>query len=191
MRLAAKAPTRRRPLSSTLGITKFAMFGLPSSATIEFAGFVLMHCAALADANREGELICPFAVVAEGKDRRVIDFESETQEEAVAKGWASLADSRSRQECWAFGREGLYREGQQTTDVLIVSAWTPTMPEPASLMQRFARGPKQELYLIGPTDLLLHAPNGTVRQEEWDRDSLSGGIASHPRGQLWNSFQPQ
>jgi hypothetical protein len=46
----------------------------PPSEVMEFAGFVLAHCAAIADANRSGELICPFAVLSDGSGRRVVDF---------------------------------------------------------------------------------------------------------------------
>lgn len=62
---------------------------IPDEA-VEFAGFVLAHCAAIADSNRAGELICLFAVFRKSGRQEVIDFESETQAEAVEKGWKSL-----------------------------------------------------------------------------------------------------
>jgi hypothetical protein len=167
------------------------MASLPPSEAIEFAGFVLLHCAAIADGNRGGELICPFAVLADERGRRVVDFESETQEGAVAKGWASLSDSRSRLEWWAFGREGMYRTVGEATDVLLVSVWTPQMTEPASVMQRFVRGPEQELYLVGSPELLVHGPEGAEPAEEWDHESLHRGLSSHPKGERWSTWRSQ
>lgn len=94
---------------------------LPNEA-IEFAGFVLVHCAAIADANREGELICPFVVTASDDGRELIHFESDTQAEAVSRGWASLEVALAKQIWWAFGREGIYRNLDGTgTDVITVS----------------------------------------------------------------------
>jgi len=164
---------------------------MPSPEVIEFAGFVLLHCGAVADGNRGGELICPYAVIADAAGKRVIDFESETQEEAVSKGWASLSDSRQKGEWWAFGREGLYREPDQSTDVLLVSVWAPGMPDVASVIQRFARGPSQELYLLGSPELLIHGSDGAEPVDEWDREALQRGIVSHPRGALWSGWCPQ
>ena len=161
------------------------MATLPSSEILELAGFVLLHCALIADSNRNGELICPFAVIVDASGRRLVDFESETQEEAVAKGWESLSESRGKSEWWSFGREGLIRDKGEATDVLTVSFWAPNMQEAASLIQRFARSHEQELYLLGGTDLLVHGPQGAELVEEWDRQALNRGIASHPKGNRW------
>ena len=163
----------------------------PPSEAIEFAGFVLFHCASIADGNRDSKLVCPFAVIADEQGRRVVNFESETQEEAVAKGWASLPDSQRRQEWWAFGREGLYRTKEGAKDVLLVTVWTPKMKEPASVMQRFARGLEQEIYLVGSPDLLLHGPEGAEPVANWDQESLERGIASHPKGGKWPTWCQQ
>jgi len=164
---------------------------LPDEA-IEYAGFVLVHCAAIADANREGELICPFAVLADPDGKQVVNFESETQEEAVAKGWASLGEAKSRKVWWAFGREGIYRDPDgKGTDVFTVTVWTPRMKHHHSFSQRFGRGPDQALYLIGNTEALKHETDYAEPVQRWNEAALIRGIDSHPRGSHWSRWRAQ
>jgi hypothetical protein len=164
---------------------------IPDKA-LEYAGFVLAHCAAIADSNRSGELICPFAVLTGTDGRQVLDFESDTQAEAVEKGWASLPEAKSKKIWWAFGREGLYRGADGVgEDVLTVTVWLPRMNEHISVMQRFARGPAQQLRLTGDPRLLTHGAEVATPVVEWDRDALARGIASHPQGVKWAGWHDQ
>lgn len=170
------------------------MFGLhfgpvlPDKA-IEYAGFVLTHCAAIADANREGELICPFAVITSSKGREVLNFESETQEEAVSKGWASFVEAKRKGVWWAFGREGIYRDPDGTgIDVLTVTVWTPEMKFHHSFTQRFERRPDQAMHLIGSTELLKHESEYAEPVERWNRSAFALGIESHPQGSRWQEW---
>lgn len=164
---------------------------LPDDA-IEYAGFVLVHCAAIADANREGELICPFAVVTGAEGMRVVDFESETQEEAVAKGWASLHEAKSSRVWWAFGREGIYRDPNgRGTDVLTVTVWIPRMKHHYSFTQRFGRGSNQGIYLIGDTEVLEHGGEYAEPLQRWNESALARGINSHPEGSHWSKWRVQ
>ena len=164
---------------------------LPNEA-IEYAGFVLAHCAAIADANRDGELICPFAVITDPEGRRVVDFESETQEEAVSKGWASLPEAKSKRIWWAFGREGIYREPDgKGTDVLTVTVWTPRMKYPHSFQQLFGRGPDQAIYLIGEAMALKHEGEYAEPIERWNKAALARGISSHREGNRWSGWRAQ
>ena len=157
----------------------------PTSAALEFAGFVLLHCAAIADGNRQGELICPFAVLWDEYGRRVEAFESETQDEAIEKGWASLVQSQELGEWWAFGREGLSRTPSGALDLLVVSVWTPVQVQPFTVTQGFGRTADQGLVLVGPASVYVGDRSGAEPFEEWDRDALTQGIASHPSGARW------
>jgi hypothetical protein len=166
----------------------FGAAGLPDKA-IEYAGFVLTHCAAIADANRGVELICPFAVITSSNGREVLDFESETQEEAVSKGWASFAEAKRRRDWWAFGREGIYRDPDGTaSDVLTVTVWTPQMKFHHSFTQRFGRRPDQGICLFGGTELVKHAGEYAEPVERWSQSALLRGINSHPQGARWQEW---
>lgn len=169
-------------------LRRFIRPSLPDKA-IEFAGFVLVHCAAIADANRQGELICPFVVLADDSGRRVIAFESETQEEAISKAWSSLAEAQAGKVWWAMGREGIYRDPDGTgTDVLTVSVWIPRMKTHYSWMQRFGRSSDQAVYFIGEPEMLMHEAESATTVPAWDRSALQRGISSHPRAQSWASW---
>ncbi len=163
---------------------------VPTQA-VTFAGFVLMHCALIADANRNGELVCPFAVVETEGDRLVFDFAADTQEQAIEKGWASLEQWKGAANGWAFAREGLYRSGESGVDVMVVTVWVPGMETPASVIQKFGRDADSALYLIGATELIIHASSTAELVAGWDRADLLKGIALHPQGQRWAHWQPQ
>ena len=158
---------------------------------VEFAGFVLMHCALIADANRAGELVCPFAVVEADGERLVIDFEAETQEAAIEQGWASLEHWKPTANGWALGREGLYRMGEHAVDAMAVTVWVPQMAMPASALQKFGRDADQALYLIGAPELIVHVSPSAHHGVDWDRADLLKGIALHPHGARWAGWQPQ
>lgn len=166
------------------------MNAIPTQA-VQFAGFVLVHCALIVDANRNGELVCPFAVVETEGDRLVIEFEADTQEESVKKGMASLDDWKPVANGWAFGREGLYRSGESGVDVMVVTVWVAGMAVPASVIQKFGRDGENALYLIGAPELLLHADQAARQVESWDRAALIEGIALHPHGARWAQWLPQ
>jgi hypothetical protein len=162
---------------------------IPDEA-LEFAGFVLAHCATIADANRGGELICPFAVVEGNGRREVINFQSDTQEEAVAKGWSTLAQARTRHLAWAFGREGIYREPDGTgTDVLLVTVWIPRMTDHHTVQQCFGRGQDEAICLLGETKLLRHTERYAEPVDDWNQRALEQGIASHPKGSSWDTWK--
>jgi hypothetical protein len=167
-----------------------SLFGatLPDKA-IEYGGFVMAHCAAIADANREGELICPFAVITSSTGREVLNFESETQEEAVSKGWASYAEAKRTGVWWAFGREGIYRDAEgKGTDVLTVTVWIPQMKFHHSFTQQFERRPDHGIRLVGTTGLLKHEGEYAEPVERWKQSALLRGIESHPQGGRWREW---
>jgi hypothetical protein len=139
----------------------------------------------IADANRDGELICPFAVI-EKDGTQVINFESETQEEAVSKGWASFEEAQSENFPWAYGREGIFRGPDgEGTDVLTVTVWIPNMKNQYSVVQRFGRGKDQAIFLIEAPELLVHKENSAELVEGWDVRAWGRGIGQHPKGPMW------
>jgi hypothetical protein len=155
-------------------------FVLPNEVT-RHAGLTMMQAASIASVLGEQELICPFAVISKGSDRQSVEFESETQDEAVSKGWASLDEWKDQIDLWAFAREGLVATPAGKVDVLVVAAWGPTMKEPVIFTQRFLPNTKGGFALLGPIgvqDLPL---------AELDRvaDAFNAGIAEHPKAERW------
>lgn len=124
--------------------------------------------------------------------RQVVDFESETQEEAVSKGWASLGEAKSKKVSWAFGREGVYREPDgNATDVMTVTVWMSGMKEHYSVLQRFRRRDDQAIYLIGATELLKHKGDSAEPVQRWNEKAVERGVANHPNGSIWSKWLAQ
>jgi hypothetical protein len=151
---------------------------------VTHAGLVLAHAAAIASVLEPGELICPFAVLTKGENRQSIEFEAETQDEAVALGWESLEKYKEHFDIWAFAREGLVRSANGKENVLVVASWTHGMSEPALFSQGFSPVAKGRFCLIGP--LIVQAQPAA----ELPRlcELLHAGIAKHPKGHLWPAW---
>lgn len=135
----------------------------------QFGGFVLAHAALIASELSGDELICPFAVVAKDERREVINFEEETQVEAVERGKASLTELKSKIDSWAFAREGLQSHPDRPgkIDVLLVSCWVSGMDEPLVLIQAFNPAQTGNFRLFGPTEIIRDGqsmPSGLVMQ---------------------------
>jgi hypothetical protein len=111
--------------------------GIPELAIL-VAGMTLAHAAWIVADLRAGELLAPVAITQrEGEPFQLQAFEAETQEEAIANGKAAMGRLRGGDQAWALVREGLWPEGNQKVDVLVLDFWGPGMEEPVTLLQRF------------------------------------------------------
>jgi len=70
-------------------------------------------------------------------ERRLLRFEADTQEQAIARGKAAMQDATSTADAWAFARDGLYERGGHKVDVLSVDFWANGMPKPVTLVQEY------------------------------------------------------
>jgi len=149
------------------------------------AGLVMTHAAAIASVLKQGELICPFAVITSGENRQSLAFEAPTQDEAVAKGWASLDELKGQIDLWALAREGLVRGPNGKEDVLLVAAWTHGMSEPAIFIQRFLPRARGGFALVGPIEVQEQPAAELQRIGE----RFLEGVHSHPEGHLWSTWR--
>jgi hypothetical protein len=163
---------------------------LPEDAA-EFAGLVLAHCASIASSLEPGQLICPFAVVQTDDGRTAVDFPSDTQQEALTKGWAHLDSSKEFASYWALGREEYINENGTKVDALAVSVWKPGMPHPVHFLQRFLPVASGAFRLFGALEMAIDRPGQSghvLLQGAWRgifESHLRSGIASHPKGGHW------
>lgn len=151
---------------------------------IRHAGLVMVQAASIASILEIGELICPFAVITKGDSRQSIEFEAATQDDAVSEGWASLEKYKAHFELWALAREGLMGGAQGKDDVLVVAAWTHTMPEPVIFIQRFLPKAKGGFALIGP----IIAQQCLSAELDRVAEHFMTGVQEHPKGHLWRSW---
>ncbi len=156
---------------------------IPETAA-KHAGFVMAHAAAIASVLELGELICPFVVVTKGDNRQSIEFESETQDQAVDRAWSSLAEYRDQVDLWAMAREGLVSGQNGKDDVLVVAVWAPEMSDPIVFTQRF-RPKARGFAIVGPVMMAQEVGNEAQLVAEW----FFEGIAQHPKGEYWDAWR--
>jgi hypothetical protein len=168
------------------------MFGFvkPLHKSIELGGFVLAHCALIIDAMQPGELICPFIVLQKGKNRQMVNFESDSQEESVQHGWASREKYKSTVDLWAFGREGLYglESSAERSDVLVVSVWSSAADSTISLMQRFIPKKTGTFSLFGPVEIVSEKTELAASERDQLQRTVMKGVLKHPQGAQWHRW---
>ena len=174
------------PSTSPLGISG-AHVEISDDA-VQFGAFVLAHCAAIAASNEPGDLICPFAVFVKDGQRQSVHFESDTQDEAVEKGWNHFEQCKGSVEYWAFGREGYYTFSEGRWDVLVTSVWKAGMSDPITLLHRFTPTSQGAFRLKGKTEVLIDQQLFSQPDHPFFEKAVAKGIASHPKGQLWSSW---
>src|SRR6476620_7258122 len=107
---------------------------LPESALL-LAGFVLAHAAwSISDAP---ELLVPLAALKQNGQRKMLRFEADTQEEAIAHGKSEMAAHAVDVDDWAFARQGLLNEKGQKVDVISVDIGARGSAQRITLIQRF------------------------------------------------------
>jgi hypothetical protein len=125
---------------------------------LSLAGFALAHAAwSISDSERD-ELLCPLGVVEthEGA-RRLMRFEADTQEEAIAAAKKAMREATIEAAAWAFAREAAWRKmgDDQGGDVLAIDFWATGMPCAATIMQHFNRATNGGRFRIGGTPALV------------------------------------
>lgn len=165
-----------------MGIKKIMI----SEAVAKHAGLVMAHSAAIASVIEPGELICPYIVIAKGSDRESIDFESQTQDEAVARAWSSLDEYREIVDLWAMSREGLVEGPDGKEDVLVVAVWEPGMSEAIIVTQRFLPKARGGFAIYGAIQFQCAIP---PEQRNAVAEWFMEGVAQHPKGDRWQSWQ--
>jgi hypothetical protein len=163
----------------------------PSESAARFGGFVLAHAALIASQLSDDELICPFAVVTKDDRRQVIDFEADTQTEAVERGKASLTDLQGQVDSWAFAREGLWPRPDypKRIDVLLVSSWVPGMDKPLILIQAFTPAKTGNFSVFGPLEIIQDGQSVAPELQNLLASAVQQGIAS--RNVPWASWLAQ
>ena len=156
--------------------------GLVPDTLLRHAGLVMTQVASIASVLKDGELVCPFAIITKGEDRQSIEFEALSQDEAVSDGWASLEKYKGHFDLWAFAREGLINGPDGKEDVLLVAAWTHGMLGPVVFLQRFLPRAKGGFALVGP----IVAQDQPEAELGRIADAFMEGVREHPKGHLWD-----
>src|ERR1700737_1555681 len=102
---------------------------IPEFAVL-LAGFVLAHATWSVSDLPKGDLLVPLAIVEKDGQRQLLRFEAETQEQAIAKGKATVAKLQAEADAWAFARENQFKDGDKYVDVISVDVWAKGMAAP-------------------------------------------------------------
>ncbi len=160
-----------------------------SEETLHLAGFALAHAAWSVSDLPEGDLLCPLAFVEEPNERKLLRFEAESQEQAIAHALATLEEKQSLGKAWAFAREGFTRKGNDKVDVLLIQVWAPGMTEPLFLSQPFEPFARRGKFrVMGKLEIINVA--GSAEGHETITEIVREGIFQHPKvATLWRQWE--
>ena len=165
---------------------------LPDAGLL-LAGFVLAHAVWNVSDLPKGELLVPLAIIEQGDKRELIRFEADSQEAAIAKGKAMMAELGTSVDAWAFARDGLLRDPEtgRAVDVLTIDFWAKGMESPANLIQRYEPSAKRRKFRL--LDDLMVSIDGVVLQPKDSKTLLEvilRGVQQHPKAApLWPSWK--
>lgn len=154
------------------------------------AGFILAHSAWSTSDLPQGDLLVPLAIVEIGEERKLVRFEAETQEQAIAKGKEFVAEQQSSASAWAFAREDQMNTSTGKVDVLVVDAWATGMSEPITYIQPFQPYASGSFKLLGPAVPVIAGSMLSPAASESYLTVLYHGVSSHGKAaSLWDSWQ--
>jgi hypothetical protein len=165
---------------------------LPNAGLL-LAGFVLAHAVWNVSDMPKGELLVPLAIVERGEKRELIRFEADTQEAAIAKGKAMMAELGKSVDAWAFARDGLLRDPEtgRAVDAVTIDFWAKGMESPANLIQRYEPfATRRKFRLLGEPMVLISGVALQPKDSMPLLEVISRGVQQHPQAApLWPSWQ--
>jgi len=161
----------------------------PLEIAAEFGGFVLAHSALISSLLGDGELICPYAVIEAQGQRQSVEYEEESQVEAIEQGKADFEKYKDTADIWAFAREGLFSDpgSPDKTDVILISSWAPGMTEWLGIIQRFNPASSGNFRLIGDPMIYVEGNEAVGKQATKLAAAVGRGIKN--RGTAWDSWK--
>lgn len=162
-------------------------------AALFLAGFVLAHSAWSVSDLPAGELLTPLAIIESSGERRLLRFEADTQNEAVARGKAHVSSLGATVDAWAFAREGLMPYGGSKVDVLSVDFWVKGMDKSITLVQRFVPYAREGCFrLIGEPMLIVDGVSQPTAATRLELRSVLQGVQRHEKvAALWSSWKDE
>jgi hypothetical protein len=150
-------------------------------------GLTLAHSAFLGS-GQEGELMVPYVVFQSGDNRKVQNFEAETQQQAVDLANEAIQKLQPSVDAWAYAQEGLITlENGTKQGVYLIKAWVTDLIEPIQSYQMFQPKPFK---LLGNIKILNFEDSGfKMEQAEAFHTALDSGITSHnSANKKWESW---
>jgi hypothetical protein len=162
---------------------------IPHAAT-DLAGLALAHALwNVSDFDDPDEVLCPLAFTLDGKQRELLRFEADSQEEAIDQAHARLSDDATLV-AWAFAREATMRSPAGPQDVVLVEAWCDGLDEPVLFAQPFAPASRGAFALLGAPLVLVEGKPLPEEVAAPVLDRLRAGVLSHDEAAArWETWQ--
>lgn len=176
--------TYKLPLCLTLNegvILKHEVIG-------QILGFIMAHSAAIGDSLAEHELMVPYVITIDNGKRESIEFEAETQQQAVIAAEKKISELSQSVEAWSYSQDGLVTlDNGEKQDVFFFKIWVKGMSEPLQAYQMYRKHPFK---LIGNIQILNYFESGLLANEQEHFSlGINEGIESHPTGsKKWESW---
>jgi hypothetical protein len=156
---------------------------------VNLAGFALAHAAWSVSDLPQGELLVPLGVLDKGAVKELHRYEADSQEEAIAKGKASLDEIDESVVQWAFAREGQIKNGDGYVDVISVEAKSRGQTSSLIFVQPFTPFESGRFRLLGPPAVVVDHVVVPDADAAPLLDALYAGIHSHSKvAELWSEW---
>ena len=147
----------------------------------QILGFIMAHSAAIGDSLAEHELMVPYAITINNGKRESMEFEAETQQQAVNAAEKKLLELSRSVEAWSYSQDGLVTlDNGEKQDVFFFKVWAEGMSEPLQAYQMYKKHPFK---LIGNIQILNYSESGLLtKEQEQFSAGINQGIESLPTG---------
>lgn len=147
----------------------------------QILGFIMAHSAAIGDSLAEHELMVPYVITINNGKRESMEFEAETQQQAVSTAEKKLPELSRSVEAWSYSQDGLVTlDNGEKQDVFFFKVWAKGMSEPLQAYQMYKKYPFK---LIGNIQILNYSESGLLaKEQEQFSAGINQGIESHPTG---------
>lgn len=152
-------------------------------------GLVMAHSALIGNSLEPGELMVPYVITEQSGKREIINFEADSQEQAVDNANKTLIELTSKDGAWAYSQDGLITtENGNKQDVYFFKIWAKGMTNPLEAYQMYDSTPFK---LVGNIQILNFDETGLdMDKTEEFITALTDGINSHPTaGDKWESWR--
>ena len=154
----------------------------------QILGFIMAHSAAIGDSLAQHELMVPYVITVNNGKRENIEFEAETQQQAVNAAEKKLSELSQSVDAWSYSQDGLVTlDSGEKQDVFFFKVWVKGMSEPLQAYQMYRKHPFK---LSGNIQILNYSESGLLSQEqELFAEGINEGIEAHPTGsKKWESW---
>ncbi len=107
----------------------------------QLLGFTLAHSASVVDTLAADQAMVPYAITFQGEEQSLVNFEADTQQQAVAQAQEQLAQFTQTADAWTYSQEGVINNEQQQVSVLYFKVWLKGMHVALEAYQAYSKAP--------------------------------------------------